>query len=36
MQASNWNQKPLEVLKIKAILSILWEINSQPVLNAER
>ena len=27
MHASNWNKKPIKVLKVKAILSMLYDIN---------
>ena len=36
MHASNWNKKPLKVLKIKIIFWVLHEINSPWVLNEEK
>lgn len=36
MDASNWNKKPLEVLKIKLMLSALQEIMFPHVINEER
>lgn len=36
MDASNWNKKPLEFLKIKLMLSTLQEIMFPYVLNEER